>query len=237
DPTYRNPRLEVVRRAVQLFLGAIGAGSGRFSEFRIERFGEDHPAPKGARKEGVLIVEKDGTPLRIEQLSEGEKNTILLVSDLARRFSEANPGREDPLTGSGVVLIDEIDAHLHPGWQRGFLPALEATFPGCQFIVSTHSPQVLSRVPRGHVFIFENFQRLDIMPYTYGRDSSSILRELMAFPEHPRDVAEKIRAAAELLDAERFGEARAALEALADLLGEHDEEVVRLKATLAFLED
>jgi type I restriction enzyme M protein len=237
DPTYRNPRLEVVRRAVQRFLGAIGAGSGRFSEFRIERFGEDHPAPKGARKEGVLIVEKDGTPLRIEQLSEGEKNTILLVSDLARRLSEANPGREDPLTGNGIVLIDEIDAHLHPGWQRGFLPALEATFPGCQLIVSTHSPQVLSHVHREHVFIFENFKRLEVTPYTYGRDSNSILSEIMDLPERPDDVTARIYAAAVLIDAERFDEARAALKDLGALLGEHDDEVVRLKTALAFLDD
>ncbi len=237
DPTYRNPRLEVVRRAVQRFLGAIGAGSGRFSGFRIERFGEDHPAPRGARKEGVLIVEKDGTPLRIEQLSEGEKNTILLISDLARRFSEANPGREDPLTGSGIVLIDEIDAHLHPGWQRGFLPALEDTFPGCQFIVSTHSPQVLSRVKGSQVFIFQNFKRVEITPYTYGRDSSSILSELMAVTERPDDVTAKIHDVAELIEAERFDEAKAALKALGALLGEHDVEVIRLKTVLAFLDD
>jgi type I restriction enzyme M protein len=235
DPTQRNPRLEVVRRAVQRFLGELGVGS--FSELRIERFGEDRPAPKGARKQGVLIVEKDGTPLRIEQLSEGEKNTILLVSDLARRLSEANPGREDPLTGSGVVLIDELDAHLHPGWQRGFLPALEVTFPGCQFIVSTHSPQVLSRVHKEHVFIFENFKRLEVTPFTYGRDSTSILSEVMDLPERPLDVTARIRDAALLIDAERFDEGKAALRDLGALLGEHDVEVVRLKTVLAFLDD
>jgi type I restriction enzyme M protein len=235
DPTHRNPRLEVVRRAVQRLLGELGTAS--FSELRIERFGEDRPARRGARKQGVLIVEKDGTPLPIEQLSEGEKNTILLVSDLARRLSEANPGREDPLTGSGVVLIDEIDAHLHPRWQRGFLPALEATFPGCQFIVSTHSPQVLSRVHREHVFIFESFKRLEVTPFTYGRDSTSILSEAMDVPERPLDVTARIRAAAELIDAERFDEGKAALRDLAALLGEHDVEVVRLKTVLAFLDD
>lgn len=235
DPSQRNSKLEVVRRAVQSFLGALS--TSRFSELRIERFGEDRPAPKGARKQGALIVEKDGTALRIEQLSEGEKNTILLVSDLARRFSEANPGREDPLTGSGIVLIDEIDAHLHPGWQRGFLPALEATFPGCQFIVSTHSPQVLSRVHREHVFIFEHFKRLEVTPYTYGRDSNSILSEIMDLPEHPPDVTALIREISTFLDAERFDEGKAGLKALSDLLGDHDVQVVRLKSALAFLDD
>jgi type I restriction enzyme M protein len=235
DPSQRNSRLEVVRRAVQSFLGALGAG--RFSELRMERFGEDRPAPKGAGKHGALIVEKDGVPLRIEQLSEGEKNTILLVSDLARRLSEANPGREDPLTGAGVVLIDEIDAHLHPGWQRGFLPALEATFPGCQFIVSTHSPQVLSRVEGSHVFIFREFKRLEITPYTYGRDSSSILSELMAVADRPDDITAQIHRVAALLDDESFDEARKALAALGERLGDNDVEVIRLRTALAFLDD
>ena len=237
DPGYRNSKLELVRVAVQRFLDAIGVGPGRFSELRFERFGEEFPAPKGVRKEGVLIVQKDGTKLPIEQLSEGERNTILLVSDITRRLSEAGAGREDKLSGSGVVLIDEIDAHLHPGWQREFLPALETTFPGCQFIVSTHSPQVLSRVHREHVFIFEDFKRIEVTPYTYGRDSSSILSETMDLPEHPLDVTTKIREVATLLDAEKFPEGKAALKALGELLGEHDVEVVRLKTVLAFLDD
>jgi type I restriction enzyme M protein len=91
DPGYRNPRLELVRVAVQRFLAAIGVGPGRFSEFRFERFGQDNPAPKGVRKEGVLVVEKDGTKLRIEQLSEGERNTILLVSDITAASARRAP--------------------------------------------------------------------------------------------------------------------------------------------------
>jgi predicted ATP-binding protein involved in virulence len=117
------------------------------------------------------------------------------------------------------------------------LPALEATFPGCQFIVSTHSPQVLSRVKGSQVFIFQDFKRVEITPYTYGRDSSSILSELMAFAERPDDVTAKIHDAAELIEAERFDEAKAALKGLGALLGEHDVEVVRLKTVLAFLDD
>lgn len=73
--------------------------------------------------------------------------------------------------------------HLHPGWQRGFLPALCATFPGCQFVVTTHSPQALSRVHKEHVFIIEGFERVLVTPYTYGRDSNSILNEVMGSPE------------------------------------------------------
>jgi predicted ATP-binding protein involved in virulence/tRNA1(Val) A37 N6-methylase TrmN6 len=225
-PSHRNPHLEIVRRALQRFLGRLGAA--RFSDLRIERSGEE--------KEGVLVIEKDGVPLHVEQLSEGEKNTILLVSDLARRFSIANPGIKDPLQGEGIVLIDEIDLHLHPGWQRGLLPALGDTFPNCQFIVSTHSPQVLSRITKEHVFIFENFELVRVTPHTYGRDANSMLGEVFGLPERPTDIEEKIRKAAILIDEERVAEAKAALDDLLSILGEHDTEVLRLRTVLSFVE-
>jgi len=234
DPRHRSPRLEVVRKALQRFLSKLGAA--HFSDLRIER-GADEDATNGAGSQGALVVEKDKVPLRIEQLSEGEKNTILLISDLARRLSVANPGREDPLDGSGIVLIDELDLHLHPGWQRGFLPALGATFPGCQFVVTTHSPQTLSRVHKEQVFIIENFERVLVTPYTYGRDSNSILNEVMGLPERPSDIEAKIREAAILVDEERLDDAKVALRELATILGEHDSEVVRLRTMIAFLND
>ncbi len=96
---------------------------------------------------------------------------------------------------------------------------------------------MLSRVHREHVFIFENVKKLEVTPYTYGRDSNSILSEIMDLPEHPLDVTAQIREVATLLDDERFDEGKAALKALGDLLGEHDVEVVRLKTVLAFLDD
>jgi type I restriction enzyme M protein len=234
DPSHRNPRLEVVRRAVQRFLNELDAG--HFSDLRIERTGSEGAAGSTG-KEGVLVVEKNGVALRVEQLSEGEKNTILLVSDLARRLSVANPGLEDPLRGEGIVLIDEIDLHLHPGWQRGVLPALGATFAGCQFLVSTHSPQTLSRIRKEQVIVFENFERVQVTPYTYGRDANSILSEVMGLPERPLEIEEKIRRASILIDEERLDEARSAMRELASILGEQDSEVVRLKTLIAFLND
>ena len=56
--------------------------------------------------------------LRIEQLSDGYRTTLAMVMDIASRMAEANPDKPDPITASGVILIDEIDLHLHPGWQQ-----------------------------------------------------------------------------------------------------------------------
>lgn len=81
--------------------------------------------------------------LRIEQLSEGYKIIIAMVADLAARMAEANPDMENPLNTSGIVLIDEVDLHLHPKWQRKILVQLTEVFPNLQFIVSTHSPIIV----------------------------------------------------------------------------------------------
>lgn len=66
-----------------------------------------------------------------------------MVADLAARMAEANPLMLNPLTGKGIVLIDEVDLHLHPLWQRIILKQLNHTFPNIQFIVSTHSPIIV----------------------------------------------------------------------------------------------
>jgi predicted ATP-binding protein involved in virulence len=85
---------------------------------------------------------------RIERMSDGYRITVALVADIAARMAEANPsvecsGLEDPLQTSGIVLIDEIDLHLHPTLQRDILRRLHSIFPNVQFVVSTHSPNVV----------------------------------------------------------------------------------------------
>ena len=71
----------------------------------------------------------------IDQLSDGERSFLALICDLGRRLALANPDDlEDPLHGAGVVLIDELELHLHPTWQREVIEKLRTTFPNIQFI-------------------------------------------------------------------------------------------------------
>lgn len=83
------------------------------------------------------------TEIRMEQMSDGYKIVIAMVADIAARMAEANPWMENPLESKGIVLIDEIDLHLHPKWQRIILSQLKDTFKNVQFIVSTHSPIIV----------------------------------------------------------------------------------------------
>ena len=76
---------------------------------------------------------------------------LALAADLARRMIQGNPHLDNPLESQAIVLIDEVDLHLHPSWQQRVLPDLIRTFPNAQFIVSTHSPQVLTTVKPEHI--------------------------------------------------------------------------------------
>lgn len=103
-----------------------------------------------------MKVYKGAETLDILQLSDGEKCTLALFGDLARRLAIANPAMQDPLEGQGVVLIDEIELHMHVSWQRKIINVLKRTFPNIQFVITTHSPQVLGEVTADYnVFMLE----------------------------------------------------------------------------------
>lgn len=122
-----------------------------------------------------LLVDKDGASLSVRQLSQGEKSLFALVVDIAQRLIILNPSLENPLQGCGVVLIDEIDLHLHPEWQQKVVPNLLNTFPNLQFIITTHSPQVLSTVPFECIRILENGLVRTPLLQTKGVSSPDIL--------------------------------------------------------------
>src|SRR6185437_6373893 len=98
-----------------------------------------------------LRVNKGDESLHLDQLSDGERSLLAIVADLIRRLSLANPEISDPLLGAGVVLVDEIELHLHPTWQRNVIEKLRTTFPNIQFIATTHSPFVIQSLRAGEL--------------------------------------------------------------------------------------
>jgi predicted ATP-binding protein involved in virulence len=131
----KSSMLKSVQKSIYDFLNDE---NGRFDNLRISFL--DDP-------DGELVIDKNGTKLRIAQLSSGERMLFLLVADLARRIAIATPGSKDPCKeGTGIVLVDEIDLHLHPKWQRNVIPKLMELFPKVQFVVTTHSAVVLTHL-------------------------------------------------------------------------------------------
>ena len=237
EPSFRISTLEVVRFTLQTFLEQLTNIS--FSDLRIVRHSKDRKFPfRRSIPNPTLVINKGNQDFRIEQLSSGEKSLLMLVTDMAKRLAIANPGLgENAWQGQGIVLIDEIDLHLHPQWQRRVLPALTKTFPNCQFIVTTHSPQVLSEVPRESVFILEYGKLLEYSPHTIGRDSNSILYEIFGVKERPEWSQQKIDDCLKLIDEEQWDKAKEALKELSNLLGDDDTAVIKAQTILHFMED
>ncbi|HDT2987341.1 TPA: AAA family ATPase [Klebsiella aerogenes] len=105
-----------------------------------------------------ILLKKGNSELDVQQLSQGEKTIFTLVGDLSRRLILLNPNLPNPLFGYGIVLIDEIDLHLHPQWQQTIIERLTSTFPNVQFVVTTHSPQILSTVNSRSVRILQEVE-------------------------------------------------------------------------------
>ena len=190
-----DPQLNAVRQAIESFTG--------FSQIRVRR----NPLR--------MEVLKEKESLDVRQLSDGEKCLLALVGDLARRIAIANPTDKKPLHGSGVVLIDEIDLHLHPAWQRDVLSKLTRTFPNCQFIVTTHSPQILGEVEAKRIRLLRADPVQGLMVVTperaLGLDSSEVLEELMGTKRRDGEIDRAISQIDLLIDNEKFKEAKASI--------------------------
>ena len=133
NPNYLGDRaVEAIARAVTTFLGG-------FENLRVQ----EEPLR--------LLVDKADVPLDLSQLSDGERSFVAMICDLGRRLTLANPLIENPLDGAGVVLIDELELHLHPKWQREVTEKLRTTFPNIQFIATTHSPFVIQALRPGEL--------------------------------------------------------------------------------------
>ena len=185
-------------------------------------------------------VSKNGQLLFLEQLSDGERGLLALVFDLTRRLAIANPDSDNPITeGVALVLIDEIELHLHPKWQRNVLQRLCDTFKACQFVVTTHSPLVLGEVPARCVRFLE-FVDGKVNVFTpseaYGMDANRILQEFMGAPVRNRQVEEELTKLFELIDDENFDHARDAISRLEEKLGTTEPELTRASSLIRFLE-
>ncbi len=187
--------------------------------------------------EDLRVRYKDGTLQSVALLSDGYRNLLGVTADLAWRVARLNPHRgEDAAKATGgVALIDEIDLHLHPTWQRRVLPSLIAAFPAVQFIVTTHSPQVLGSAKREWTRVVGD-KGVFAGAFVEGRDSNSILTDVMGDRGRDPKAQEKLNALYRWIDMEDFSQARAQISDLALTLGEDDVELLRASSLILTLE-
>ncbi|MFL1807918.1 AAA family ATPase [Plesiomonas shigelloides] len=194
----KDRQLTAVRSAIECFMPG-------FTNLRVRRKPRLH-----------MSIDKNGETFDVAQLSQGEKSLMALIGDIARRLAVMNPHLDNPLHGDGIVLIDEVDMHLHPKWQRMLIKNLTTTFPNCQFVLTTHSPLVISESKNvlGYLINEDDVTRL---PSLYGEDANSVLLSVMDTDVRNAEVNERL---GDLLDAIHDSDINRAKDLLASLEAE-----------------
>lgn len=233
DFDYRNSELQVVRDAIVRLLPA-GFSNPR-TETRPLRFVIDRE------------VNGETRTLRISQLSDGYRVMLGLAMDFSRRMAQANShlatdGMQiaNPLDLPAIALIDEVDLHLHPSWQQRVITDLMQTFRNTQFIVTTHSPQVLSTVKRENIRVIgpdANGKIIASQPLamSYGEPSGDVLQSVMMVDPQP-PVSEKadLQRLTEIVDKGNYQneEAKYLMQRLITALGEQHPQLQRLQRSI-----
>ncbi|MEG5000421.1 AAA family ATPase [Microcoleus sp. B4-D4] len=202
-----------------------------------------------------IVVSIQGNPQPFSNLSAGQKMMVGLIADIAIKIvtqnasfltekSEDISSQKLPLIlqeTPGLVLIDEIDVHLHPKWQRQVVDDLTKTFPSIQFVCTSHSPLVIGEVEASCIRSLERDEEtgkvISTIPLeSYGLDANRILEEQMGASERNQEVADKLHALFRLIDDENFDGARQAMMPLVEKIGHQAPEITQARSLIKFLE-
>jgi predicted ATP-binding protein involved in virulence len=197
-----------------------------------------------------IVLTIDGRPQPFGNLSAGQGMMLALVADLAVKAVTQNAfllppeelGAEDAQLPRvlretpGVVLIDELDVHLHPKWQRRVATDLKETFPGIQFICTSHSPQVIGELTPEEIRILED-GIVSTPARSFGIDSDRLLDEMMDGASRNKEVQEKLSELAKAIDLEDFPKSERLLDEVKNMLGEQDPEVTHYRTLMSFLRE
>ncbi len=196
-----------------------------------------------------VVVSIRGVAQPFSNLSDGQRTMAATLADMAIRAVTLNPhllgdgnGHTHPeevlKQTPGVVLIDEVDVHLHPGWQRSVVRDLMEVFPKVQFICSSHSPQVFGELPKENILVRSAKSGAWHHPSrSLGVDSSRILDEEMDASSANADYLKKKGELAEVIDKEDFAQAETIIHSLAETVGEDDPDITRARTLISFLQD
>ena len=197
-------------------------------------------------KEIVLSIRGFEQPFY--NLSAGQRMMLAMVADIAIKAVTLNsyllgpeqPGATDPMLvlrqSPGVVLIDELDVHLHPIWQRRVATDLKRTFENIQFICTSHSPQVIGEVMPDEVRMLEGGE-VTTPTRTFGIDSDRVLDELMDGSSRNQKTKEKLGELAAAINREDFPQSEQLLKEVEITLGEADPEVTHYRTLISFLRE
>lgn len=181
-----------------------------------------------------LLYAEQGEVKEIEDLSAGYQSVLNLVLDLAYRMAILNPdaGKDIP-KAEGTVLIDEIDANLHPKWQWRIIEALTETFPNIQFIAATHSPIIVSSCKNANIISINHRQEVLYIENSYAFSVDEILNDMLGYYVRPAKVEDLLRKFEAHMDRDEYAEAKESLDHLVEILGNDHPKTIALKSEFA----
>lgn len=163
--------------------------------------------------EELAMMHPESGILPVSLLSDGVRAMVSLVADMAWRCAKLNPhlGKEAQEKTEGIVFIDEVDMHLHPSWQQQVIASLRDAFPKIQYIVSTHSPQVLSTVESKSIRILDDGDAHVSSPGTKGAESHRLLKRIFGVDPRPEfdKITKLLKKYENLVYADKWGEKEA----------------------------
>lgn len=175
------------------------------------------------RRKQLVVAFRSGQIIPFSNLSDGQRTVLTLVGDIARRAITLNPQHQLQACAKteGMVLIDELDLHLHPRWQRRVIQDLRRTFPALQFICTTHSPQLIGQAKADEIILLSANGAASQPSQSFGMDSNWVLRHIMASDDRDPEVSQELDALFELIESDQLAEAQSRVDALRKRLGEH----------------
>lgn len=171
----------------------------------------------------LVLHHQDGQRRTFGELSDGYRNIVAIAADLAVKAAMLNPQLADMALEftPGIVLIDELDLHLHPKWQRRIIHDLRRTFPRIQFICTTHSPQLIGQAKPEEIIVLDTGS--DHPTQSFGMDSNWVLRNVMGSDDRDPVMAARLDSIFENIDLSRFEQAQKEIDAMRSEIGEHPE--------------
>lgn len=182
---------------------------------------------------GELAYKDSKEDMAISKLSAGYQSLLWMIMDLAYRVCLLNPELSDRSQIKGIVLIDEIDMHLHPKWQWNIIKALSIIFENVQFIIATHSPIVISSAKEANLILLDEEQGVTYLPECYGYAVEDVLCYRQESVSRPKNVKMLIDQINESVEDENFYNAEKALTQLKSILGEENSEFKKMAGVVA----
>ncbi len=173
-----------------------------------------------------MVYREEEMTMPVSNLSAGYQSLLWMVMNLAYRLALLNPEKAVVLKETpGIVLIDEIDMHLHPKWQWNIINALEETFPNIQFILATHSPIVISSCKNEQLLMIAEDQDVIYLEDAYGYSVQDVLNFRQGTTERPKEIKELYSQFEEAIEQDEWKKAENIIKLMADALGEEHADV------------